>query len=757
MSHVKTPSLLLIALLIAACGQEGDGTPAPSELSADGVSDAQVADAGPGSPDPDGSGAPVCPQGQIPGMDGACVFIGIPGCAELFMNTDSGFCEPSIDLCEPGGYPDFEVGCVQAGITDCAPEFTDPGSGLCAPGPDPCDPGFMAIPTVGCVSLDPPQGCGEGPWGSIVESPGDQHVDPGYTGGDSDGSRERPWTQISAAQDHLPAPGARVVLAAGDYDESVFFQGSSSLIGRCSSMVTVSGATQSPIASNLGKTVLEVGGPHEVTLRDLRVSGDGIGLAAYFGAQVTLERVVFEDNEFFGIFSNGTDTALTATDLAVRATRPQADGMFGLGVSVQDGAAFHLHRGVVAHNTDANLYCGGSIPGEPSELTLKDVLISSAQDASHGIYGGRGVSVDNGASATLENTIIGKNSDSHVHVDGPGTSVTAHGLVILGDDGSDSSFGARGVNLQNGATGQLNQVAIYRVEDLGLYMANDGTIVEASGLFIQETQPAGTGGEGRAVHLKDGASFSLDGGAFIANHDTGFMVRDGSTATVTGLLIEHTQPDTDGFGGTGLAVLTESQVVLERSALLTNVAIGVGVSNIADGQGGLEAATTVEVKDSMIAHTQASSDGSFGRGMVAQMGASLIVERSVIIDNYEAAILIWEASGDIRESLLADTHVSGDNQIGDGLLVTMSEVTASGVVATRNERVGVLYNRASGEISNCSISENGLGLATQGAEIPTVSDDNTVVDNTKNVIMNNALPIPDTPMALPKSDKTSNE
>ena len=68
-----------------------------------------------------------------------------------------------------------------------------------------------------------------------------------------------------------------------------------------------------------------------------------------------------------------------------------------------------------------------------------------------------------------------------------------------------------------------------------------------------------------------------------------------------------------------------------------------------------------------------------------------------------------------------------------------------------------LYDRTIGEISNCSITENAFGLATQGTDVPTISNDNAVVDNTKNVVENSDLQLPATPMVLPQEDNTSNE
>lgn len=187
--------------------------------------------------------------------------------------------------------------------------------------------------------------------------------------------------------------------------------------------------------------------------------------------------------------------------------------------------------------------------------------------------------------------------------------------------------------------------------------------------------------------------------------------------------------------------------MVERSALMQNTLVGILA---------ILQPTRLEFRDSIIAHTLRDSVNFWGRGVQVQAGASLMIERCAIIDNYEAAIFIFEGLGEIHDTLVSDTKEADDGQMGDGLLATLSEVTASGVSATGNERVGVLFDQTEGTISGCSISDNAFGLATQGTDVPEISDDNAVIDNDKNVVQNTDLPISDQQMTLPENNEGNN-
>ena len=286
--------LLPVLLLLTACGSSDDAGTSGGDAVADVTSGGGDAAASTDTATPD-TAEPTpnpCPTGHVPGADGVCMAVGIQGCADMFIDPDTGLCDPRPEDCPPGhipifsegcrslaipgcveefmavgiqgcaemfidpltglcdpspedcppGYiPVFDEGCVRVGVVDCHPDFIDPLSGHCDPDPDFCAPHHIPVPTQGCVSLDPPEGCGDGTWGNVELLDGDVHVDIAYAGGDSDGSRDTPFTLIEDATDAVQA-GGRVILAAGDYPEGVRITKSSELVGRCASMVTISEA-----------------------------------------------------------------------------------------------------------------------------------------------------------------------------------------------------------------------------------------------------------------------------------------------------------------------------------------------------------------------------------------------------------------------------------------------------------------------------------------------------------------------------------
>ena len=80
-------TLLGLALLLTACGSNGAGGG-----SANDVADA----AGDTTPDaaPDAVDLP-CPTGHVLGADGECMAVGIQGCDEMFINPETGLCDPT--------------------------------------------------------------------------------------------------------------------------------------------------------------------------------------------------------------------------------------------------------------------------------------------------------------------------------------------------------------------------------------------------------------------------------------------------------------------------------------------------------------------------------------------------------------------------------------------------------------------------------------------------------------------------------------
>ena len=189
-------------------------------------------------------GGSSCMPGEVMGSEGACIAVGLQGCATRFVDAD-GLCRPSLARCPAGTIPDITVGCVPVGIQGCAPAFVE-GDGLCHPAMSKCPAGTFALPQKGCVPVDGPGGCGTGTWGNIPIDASNVYVDASYAGGDGDGSMAKPVTTITAAL-ALAQTGSRIAIAAGTYNESIGVTTPVEIAGRCPSMVTIAGTNFDPM------------------------------------------------------------------------------------------------------------------------------------------------------------------------------------------------------------------------------------------------------------------------------------------------------------------------------------------------------------------------------------------------------------------------------------------------------------------------------------------------------------------------------
>ena len=149
MRRITTLSATLV--LLAGCGTEGTLTDNPDTLA--GSPDSEQ----PRDPDAELPPRPEvtlpCPIGHAEDEAGACIPVGIQGCADIFINPMTGLCEPGPEDCPPGHIPVFGEGCQSVNISGCVGSFIDPETGLCDPKPEDCPPGHMPVFDEGCVRV----------------------------------------------------------------------------------------------------------------------------------------------------------------------------------------------------------------------------------------------------------------------------------------------------------------------------------------------------------------------------------------------------------------------------------------------------------------------------------------------------------------------------------------------------------------------------------------------------------------------------
>ena len=879
---MRTLHPMMLALLIMACGDtaeapassEGEAhadAHATGETESDASGEARLMDA----VMPPGPAVTPCPTGQVPGADGTCMPVGIqgcadmfidpltglcdpspddcspghipifnegcqsvsiPGCVEEFMDPETGLCDPSPEDCPPGHIPVISKGCVRVGVVDCHPDFIDPVTGHCDPDPDACEPYHIPVPTEGCVSLDPPGGCGEGTWGNLTLMDGDVHVDLAYAGGDSDGSREAPFTLIKDATD-VVIDGGRVVLAAGDYPEGVRITKSFALVGRCASMVTLSGAKATVLDFD---AVIRVNKGVQAGISDLSASGPGAGILAYEDVSLTVSRVALVENQIAGVGGVGAATTIAINDVLIARTQPSPTGTYGYGVQVQQGATIAVARGALIDNHGVGL----SAFGEGTRVDLSDVVIARTQVAEGGVEGlgvdihqaatltltksvltdnrmlglnaqdagtevevreariartqpnadgffGRGVNLDAGAALTMSKSVVedhhdlgiaatassttaeleevlvartqpipdgrfGRgvglqlgaqltmkattlmmNHDMGLFVGGDESNATVQSAVIAHTQPRPDGTSGRGANVELGATLTLSHCALTDNHDLGLFVSDNGSAVEADALLIARTQPQADGTHGRGINIQTGAAFTLRRSAIIKNQAIGIYIgTEGTTADVTDSLIAQTLSRADGSGGRGVNVQNGAALTLHRSALVRNRELGIFVGGVG---------AMVEVADTLIAQTHPKVGGVSGRGVTVQQGATCTLSKSAMLENHEAGVSVLGGTITISESLISATQLSEEESgFGDGLLISNGFLDLSGSISRDNARGGILIWDSQGSLRGTMVTGNAVGLATQGA-IPAdlMTGNNVFEGNIQDIVSDELFTVPE--------------
>ncbi|WP_437746033.1 DUF1565 domain-containing protein [Sorangium sp. So ce302] len=680
----------------------------------------------------EGGGGSGCAPGQISGASG-CAQVGIRGCADAFVDED-GFCRPALAKCSPGTIPKHDEGCIEVGIPGCAAEFVE--GGACHPTMARCPEGTFAVPQKGCVSIDGPDGCGSAPWGEIVEAPGDLHVDPGYEGGDGDGSRERPFTTLAEALAGVQADG-RVVLAEGEYDEPIEIAKPIEIVGRCASRVVLRGEKSDPdgnvsavwihdvdhagvrgvslLSPSIGVLIQSAA----VSVRDIRVTGEsGKGLVvALPGASLDLSRSLVQSSwaddgtgegwisvlVVSGAEARLTENALVGGTINLRisseAAEVVAEGNLleaaALPSATRDGVGVHLEDGTLRLDANALVHhhLGALVTGAGAELVAARNLIAAAADPAPEAGG---LAVEQGARASLASSVLSGACDALLAVADAGTEVEASGNLFDGAAASESGHLGVAVEQRGGAL-SLSSSLVRQAGDAGLFVS--GGTLSASGVVIEGTRANPLHRDRAAGVLVQGGRATLASTYIVEPHVAGVSASRGATLEIADSLIERSLPEErDGTGGVGLLSAGAAHVLVQRSAVLE--------SRVA----GLLLASPSTVEDTVILGVEGGTFSAL-------------------------------SSGGQTESV---------PDLGDGLVVLGSTAQVSTVQVQRCARAGLLFSDSGGALASSESTGNRFGLVVQGAQAPSVSEDNSFEGNQESdQLAEGALPVPSSATPAP--------
>ncbi|WP_437899766.1 DUF1565 domain-containing protein [Sorangium sp. So ce124] len=680
----------------------------------------------------EGAGGSGCEPGQISGASG-CAQVGIPGCVDAFVDED-GFCRPTLAKCSPGTIPKHDEGCIEVGIPGCAAEFVE--GGACHPTMAKCPEGTFAVPQKGCVSIDGPDGCGSMPWGEIVEAPGDLHVDPGYEGGDGDGSRERPFTTLAEALASVRADG-RVVLAEGEYDEPIEITKPIEIVGRCASRVVLRGEQSDPsgnvsaiwihdveragvsgvsvLSSSIGMLIQAAA----VSVRDIRVTGEsGNGLVvALPGARLDLSRSLIQSSwaddgagevwtsvlVVSGAEARLTENALVGGTVNLRinseAAEVVAEGNLleaaALRSVTSDGVGVHLEEGTLRLDANALVHhhLGALVTGAGAELAAARNLIAAPADAAPEAGG---LAVEHGARASLASSVLSGACDALLVVADADTAVEASGNLFDGVAASESDRLGVAVEQRGGAL-SLSSSLVRQAGDAGLFVS--GGTLSASGVVIEGTRASPLHRDRAAGVLVQGGRAALASTYVLEPHVAGVSASQGATLEIADSLIERSLPEERaGTGGVGLLSAGAAQVLVQRSAVLESRVAGL-----------------------------------------------LLASPSTVEDT-----VILGVEGGTFSALSAGGQTESVQDLGDGLVVLGSTAQVSYVEVHRCARAGLLFSDSRGALASSESTGNRFGLVVQGAQAPSVSEDNSFEGNQESdQLAGGTLPVPSSATPAP--------
>ena len=543
----------------------------------------------------------------------------------------------------------------------------------CPPPEEPACPigEVQDVDTGECV----PEHCGSEPWGLIERDSDTIHValwgDDGW-----DGSAEWPYRTIQQGADE--ADGGLVAVAAGTYVENLELDGDHDgveIAGRCAELVVIDGSGEE------APGVLVTGG--EVGIRAVTVTGGWRGIEVVAGlfasARLVARGLLLEGNHYTGLSAAYAGTSVDLEDVTVRNTQPLPDGAMGWGVDVEVGASL-IARGLLL---EGNHQVGLFALHAGTSVDLEDTVIRDTQPLPDGT-GGWGVGVVEGASLFARGLLLEGNHDVGLFAAHAGTTVDLEDATVRDTQPLPDGTGGLGISVQDGASLLAWGLLLEGNHDVGLFAYGAGTTVDLEDAMILDTQPLADGTRGAGIAVHDGASLIAWGLLLEGNHDLGLFAEDaGTTVDLQDATVRDTQPLPDGTSGRGVGVQDGASLVARGLLLDGNHDVGL----FAYGAG-----TTVDLEDAMILDTQPLADGTRGRGISVQDGASLVARGLLLDGNHDVGLLVMDAGTtvDLEDATIRDTQPLPDGTNGRGISVQDgASLVARGLLLEGNHEVGL--------------------------------------------------------------------
>ncbi len=334
------------------------------------------------------------------------------------------------------------------------------------------------------------------------------------------------------------------------------------------------------------------------------------------------------------------------------------------------GGGLRLHGVIIESST---VFGVGLAAGE---LDAEELVVRDTREVATGTSG-LGVWIL-GGHAEIGRAVLERNRYAAAFAEGEGTEVDIHDTLLRDTRPYTSSDFAYGLYALNGASFDVRRVSVSG-NRVGVAAASAGTEVDAEDLIIRESL-RGAGSNAAAIVVREAAHLSCSRVRIEDDDDAGLIVATDGSATLSDVVIRDIRSFDDAeFEGVGVQV-SNARIELTRGIIERTVVHGVLASD--DAQATL---TDLRVRDI----SPRNRDGLLGRGIAAQFGSSVTLERAIVEEASEVGLLALDEDTLISVTDVAVTDTRPRQMVGD----FGRGIVAQGGSSIRGERVLAQRNR----------------------------------------------------------------
>lgn len=444
---------------------------------------------------------------------------------------------------------------------------------------------------------------------------------------------------------------------------------------------------------------------------------DGMGLWIDAGCQAKLGDVRLDNNRAAGLVAVGAGTVVNAGTLTVTAMLPQqSDSKKGFGLQVVEGAKVSAALLHVDMARTAALWMADK--GTVVQLGAFKALRTQPEV---GGFGGRGAHVAAGAELKVAGPVrIFNSSDVGVLADGAGTEV----YLGNGKDAAwiaatlprADGWSGRGISVQNGAMASVNRLHVQGGRDAGVAVSGAGSSLQAKDLWITDVQARMKDGLfGRCVAVEDQAAATISGLHAYGCTDAGVFAHrgtlNGSDWTIAKIATAPAQapgsPTKGGVHGRGLVLQGGTVGALQRVRVSQAHDVGVFAASSKDGETFFNLrALTVD------ATLPDDATGATGRGLELAAGATLTVSGAYLTGNRSAAVMLSGGGARLyaNDLWINGTQAGKDPAAGIGVAVLDKAVLfLAGARMTQNLGAGLLVDAATAKLAGVLVGNTQSG------------------------------------------------